>query len=629
MGLLAITSFQALADAIELPIVGLTQPRLMRTLEERGLSFGKILSNGQLDTIVSNETLTNKTAFKGVAQELDKKLKEAREEDKTLGVGMQFPHRQFDMKFLSSQMSRFALVAIVNRMDRMYVDPESCGEIRLIYRLAYNLLSQGESVSSRLPMTINLVFRAKPLGSKESCSDIASRWKISQEDSQVLDLISDNANVQITSTVNSLLQEDSPIALNKFTLPNLVQLEINLQSTRWPSAVRPQFGGYGEYHLQVFKLDSDKNLFIPAKMENELDLQKIKTDPQLKNKLKSWIKNLQNLKSIDDGIAVIPEEFLATSGKSVTPGGSLRLQNRPVIKLFKEADFSDIDFSSLKRIKDPSALLRKIDEQSCIGCHQVRNVAGFHLMGKDPNLRYIGNSVFLAGSPHFYGDQPRRVSFVKQLSEKKAPSFERGFVSRPDDNETLDGTGLLNGWGALCSLGKNASYKKWTCAQGFVCSIQDVSDVDSELGVCLPPQTQPQIGDPCEKGVIKINTNPHKDQRILVSINTKENNGEFNCSSQNGGFPGGGMLNLPDCSKSVPNSSCGTLPRPGFNTCLTQNNFVDCLKEFSAPRSMRSCDERNPCRDDYICSQSSDSKTGACVPPYFLFQFRVDGHPIQ
>ena len=41
------------------------------------------------------------------------------------------------------------------------------------------------------------------------------------------------------------------------------------------------------------------------------------------------------------------------------------------------------------------------------------------------------------------------------------------------------------------------------------------------------------------------------------------------------------------------------------------------------------------CRDDYVCAQvaqpsgplfASDSG-GACMPPYFLFQMRVDGHP--
>ena len=36
---------------------------------------------------------------------------------------------------LYSAGTRFVLAGIVNRMDRAYVSPESCGEVRLIYRL--------------------------------------------------------------------------------------------------------------------------------------------------------------------------------------------------------------------------------------------------------------------------------------------------------------------------------------------------------------------------------------------------------------------------------------------------------------------------------------------------------------
>ena len=41
----------------------------------------------------------------------------------------------FDRGLLYSGQTRFVLSGIINRMDRAYVVPESCGEIRLIYRL--------------------------------------------------------------------------------------------------------------------------------------------------------------------------------------------------------------------------------------------------------------------------------------------------------------------------------------------------------------------------------------------------------------------------------------------------------------------------------------------------------------
>ena len=55
--------------------------------------------------------------------------------NETIGVGPQFDFQLFDRDQLYSQATRFVLSGIVNRMDRAYVAPDSCGEIRLIYRL--------------------------------------------------------------------------------------------------------------------------------------------------------------------------------------------------------------------------------------------------------------------------------------------------------------------------------------------------------------------------------------------------------------------------------------------------------------------------------------------------------------
>ena len=38
------------------------------------------------------------------------------------------------------------------------------------------------------------------------------------------------------------------------------------------------------------------------------------------------------------------------------------------------------------------------------------------------------------------------------------------------------------------------------------------------------------------------------------------------------------------------------------------------------------CSPSRFCREDYICARTPSGQ-GACIPPYFLFQMRVDGHP--
>ena len=76
----------------------------------------------------------------------------------------------------------------------------------------------------------------------------------------------------------------------------------------------------------------------------------------------------------------------------------------------------------------------------------------------------------------------------------------------------------------------------------------------------------------------------------------------------------------------------------GFNACLAARRpFAECLRNNVRPAVLKGCDANEPCRDDYICartaaghSASKDARErahGACIPPYFLFQLRVDGHP--
>ncbi|MGD5493823.1 hypothetical protein QUS90_22515, partial [Xanthomonas citri pv. citri] len=80
----------------------------------------------------------------------------------TIGVGEGFDVQLFDRANLKSANTRFVLAGIVNRMDRAYVSEESCGEIRLIYRLArFDAGSNGTRTATRLPMTFNLVMKAR------------------------------------------------------------------------------------------------------------------------------------------------------------------------------------------------------------------------------------------------------------------------------------------------------------------------------------------------------------------------------------------------------------------------------------------------------------------------------------
>src|SRR6478609_1505628 len=83
--------------------------------------------------------------------------------NESIGVGDTFDFQLFDRALVYSPDTRFVLAGIVNRMDRAYVDSASCGEIRLIYRLTRTdaPLTGSNAVSPRLPMTLNVVLKAR------------------------------------------------------------------------------------------------------------------------------------------------------------------------------------------------------------------------------------------------------------------------------------------------------------------------------------------------------------------------------------------------------------------------------------------------------------------------------------
>jgi hypothetical protein len=107
----------------------------------------------------------------------------------TIGVGGSFDWQLFDRNSLYSRQSRFVLAGIVNRMDRTYVSPATCGEIRLIYRLTRegDGAASANANSPRLPMTLNVVLRAKgekalARGIAITCQDIDRRRPCDQAD---------------------------------------------------------------------------------------------------------------------------------------------------------------------------------------------------------------------------------------------------------------------------------------------------------------------------------------------------------------------------------------------------------------------------------------------------------------
>jgi hypothetical protein len=103
---------------------------------------------------------------------------------------------------------------------------------------------------------------------------------------------------------------------------------------------------------------------------------------------------------------------------------------------------------------------------------------------------------------------------------------------------------------------------------------------------------------------------------------------EAQCSPNGFGFPGGlcsaACATIGDVRG---DSICVDIPSSGYESeCFfTPVPIERCLETHRARRRVRSCDVEHPCRPDFACVAVPGETLGACVPPYFVFQARVDG----
>jgi hypothetical protein len=511
-----------------------------------------------------------------------------------------FSHRLFDERWLTAENARFELVGVSQRLDRMPFTEGACGEVRLLYRLSYVQTIAGESVTSRLPLTLALEYRMGPsptaASSPAPCQQVARTW---------------HSKLELDDPALAAPLVAGPLASSQLGPDQLLRLVLNVQTVRWPSTVRGDLGGHAEYLLAAFRWNDQRARMEPEPLENTPDVPALAADPRRKSELKSWL--LEHLEEIDAGTVEIPARFLATTALSVSPRGLTRRANRPFRTLFSPTEFAEFAFDG-KHVRSPEGLLRRLDDLTCAGCHQSRSVAGFHWLGEDGPEVSPGNALVGPVSPHVDDEVPRRRELTRTLAQGRVADFVR-----PPAEASRTG-----GYGSRCGLG-DASFIDWTCAPGLTCKPYDVApDERAVVGTCLPPQ--PEAGDPCELGQAVPHVDPHKDRVTFQGLGSCSEGAVCNRSVV--GFPGG--MCTSHCADASPLVRCGPLAvLAPFNACLARGEpFPRCLAEHVRPVGLRACSPSASCREDYICARASadDPRAGVCLPPYFLFQLRVDGH---
>jgi hypothetical protein len=496
--------------------VAITDPLALRELDVRdypipgiastGFGLGRMLdAKTPLRPQMSNEELFALPSMWSVRKALDGEFDryvtshKANLPNETIGAGDDFDLQLFDRALLYSPQTRFVLAGIVNRMDRAYLAPNSCGEIRLIYRLTRTRpVVPGDAVVwPRLPATLNIVLKARgdhavdADGTAITCAEIARRWLAAAE--------STLSGVELAA---KLLSKDGP--LESIKPENIDRIETNLQIAHAPKSATRDFRT--DYLLKVFRFNAQTRVFEEAPMENQIDRERIFADAALKREFRAWLLDPKNLADLDRGTVLVPEKFLATGAIAATPIGFAPSKLQPafgfvqadgygnevfgegeVVAALKKAAQSGVVFENIRSV---AGFERRLNDMTCSGCHQTRGIGGFHFPGVDWMAANPSNSTVVPASPHFFGDQTRRRDILTALRDGAPPDYSRGFSNRPQlrGSTELAGTEYDDGWGAHCyqqkpkSADNDASFRSWTCAEGLAC--QPVSNA-SRMGMCF------------------------------------------------------------------------------------------------------------------------------------------------
>jgi hypothetical protein len=482
-------------------------PSALRELDRGRFGLGQfMLPMGSTDAPLSNDRLFALPSMAPVRKALDAEFGKYIQNHKTdlpnetIGVGNSYDFQLFDRAALDSPDTRFVLAGIINRMDRAYLRERSCGEIRLIYRLTRNDgLAAGEALASpRLPMTLNVVFKADSdvatdrSGKAISCAEIARRWL-------------STADLALTGAAlaEKLMAENGPLELIR--PENISRIETNLQIAHAPKSPVRDFRT--DYLLKVFDYDRRSATFEQARLENQVDRDRLLADENLKREFEAWLLDPAHFAELDRGTILIPEKFLATAAIASTPvgfssqnlevaSGLVQGDYAPAEPVFREADvLAALDKATehgvtLQNIRSVAGFERRLNDITCSGCHQTRGIGGFHFPGVDWMAAKPDNSSVVPGSPHFFADQIRRRDILAALRDGRPPDYSRGFSGRPQlrGSSELAGTEYEDGWGAHCYIRhanaaeNDRSFRSWNCAKGLAC--QPVAST-SRIGMCF------------------------------------------------------------------------------------------------------------------------------------------------
>jgi hypothetical protein len=212
------------------------------------------------------------------------------------------------------------------------------------------------------------------------------------------------------------------------------QIELNFQSLRFTSGYMHDFGGQAMYMQRIFRAEAGR--LVPVALENTPDVFAVARNPALLTRFVDYLKQGDRLAKLDNGTLVVDFDpaFLTKFAISWSTLGRARVANRPYTRLFegKRALLESIDIRGLTYIKSHDALVERLNNLTCMGCHQMSGTAGFHLLGlADDKFSHHFNRQQLPLSPHAYAEAARRSAYVEALAAGRQPNRFRPHSAFP------------------------------------------------------------------------------------------------------------------------------------------------------------------------------------------------------
>ena len=542
--------------------------------------------------------------------------------------------RILDMRWLSSEAARFRLIGIVNRLDRRDFHAlrgeAGCGEIRLVYRLAYAFRKggRGKVLSSRMPFDFNAVYDV-PADADGGCAAAVARW--TPPDDRPPDAA-------------WFLQGPLSPAKHRFR-----QLELNAQIVRFHSGQEPEFGGQAVYLMRIFALDG--TAADPLPLENTPDTDRIASDAALRADLVAFLRG--HAGAIDEGVYRIPDRFLARRVISFSTFGAARPVNNPFTAVLSPEDFVGLDLGAGRLVRSPEALIARLDNGTCQGCHQAGSTAGFHFIGLDDGETSPLNRILVGVSPHFHAEQPRRAAYAAAVAAGEEPDRFRPLSIAPPARWQPGGPSYDAAGAAMPCLvdpDDEGFAGGWSCEAGTQCvALASTAGTHLRLAQCLVTDAAEMFsGHPCLAGALSPGgALPFDDAYALTQFAAfapKASARDYTCRPPRIGVPGGMAYRQCDekdraFSKfrdggAMPREICGLTGGKKFDLCVATGNFDRCLAGAIQRGNRAACSAEQFCRDDYICqafpadtpNAARVPDTGFCSPTYFMFQMRIDNH---